>query len=200
MHQLGVISDELFATFEDNGGEFPGQPSRSDSNHVDYSGGSLGMGLSYGVGIAKCFREDKEGKDSRKAYVIQGDGECNEGAVWEAAGLASKWQLGNLCVVVDCNGLQSDGKCDEIIGQNLEDIWTSFGWNVQEVDGHDVSELKAALCKAKELPYTPSVILAKTIKGCGVSFMENNNEWHHSELTDENFSKAIEEIGGRYGI
>ena len=191
MHQLNMISDEQFESFEVNGGEFPGQPSRTKNNHIDYSSGSLGMGLSYGVGRAWNNNETK-------VFVVLGDGELNEGSVWEAAALAAKLALTNIYAIVDCNGLQSDGQCKEILGLELDKIWKAYGWHVEICDGHSVKEIQNKL-RARQKD-CPTVILANTVKGKGISFMENNNEWHHNELKDEQYEMAVTELGEKYGF
>lgn len=193
MHQLGMITDEQFASFESNGGEFPGQPSRSIHNKIEYSSGSLGMGLPYALGVALAKK-----KSNGRVFVIVGDGELNEGSNWEAAALASKYQLNNLIVIVDNNSLQSDGNCEDIVGQNLSELWAAYGWKVLSCDGHSISELNNSfsLVHSKK----PLVVLAKTTKGKGVSFMENNNAWHHATLKEEDYQKALQEIGVTYGL
>lgn len=191
MHQMKIITDEQFESFEADGGEFPGQPSRTANNHLDYSGGSLGMGLSYAVGRAWAD------KDAR-VYVILGDGELNEGSNWEAASVAAQQGLGNIYAIVDCNGLQSDGQCADILKLNLEKIWEAYGWSVQKCNGHSTDEIEGII-KA-HIQKDPLVILADTIKGKGVSFMENNNEWHHHELKQEQYEAAVAEIGEQYGL
>ena len=193
MHQLGVITDEQFDSFEDNGGEFPGQPSKSPHNHIEYSSGSLGMGLSYALGVALAKK-----KDNGKVFVVVGDGELNEGSNWEAAALASQYKLDNLCVIVDNNNLQSDGNCQDIVGQELKALWEAYGWVVKECDGHSIKELKRII--EKENKEKPLVILANTVKGKGVSFMENDNAWHHASISEEDYNKAIQEIGEKYGL
>ena len=192
MHQVGMISDEQFASFEMNGGEFPGQPSRSRDNKIEYSSGSLGMGLPYALGVALAKKDSKG-----RVFVVVGDGELNEGSNWEAASLANQYGLDNLIVIVDNNGLQSDGKCEEIVGQDLQGIWSAFGWSVRECDGHSMEEIKKAI--SSDHYGKPLVVLAKTTKGKGVSFMENNNAWHHAILNDEDYQKALQEIGEKYG-
>jgi Transketolase, N-terminal subunit len=193
MHQLEMITDEQFQSFEVNGGEFPGQPSRSSSNGIEYSSGSLGMGLSYGVGVAYAKRAV-----NGKVYVVLGDGELNEGSIWEAASLASQLKLGNLIAVVDNNGMQSDGFCEEIINMDMMKLWTAHGWHVVKCNGHSVEELEAALKEIKQ--DHPLVVLGQTIKGKGVSFMEKNNEWHHHVLKEQEYWLAVNEIGERYGL
>lgn len=191
MHQLSLISDEQFDSFENNGGEFPGQPSRTNNNHIDYSGGSLGMGLSYAAGRAWASKESK-------VYVVLGDGELDEGSNWEAASVIARMNISNICVIVDCNGLQSDGYCNNILSKNLDAIWEAHGWHVTACDGHDTEQIREIISEYNA--EKPLVILARTIKGKGVSFMENNNEWHHHELKAEQFEKAIAEIEENYGL
>lgn len=193
MHQAGLITDEQFASFESNGGEFPGQPSRSKTNHIEYSSGSLGMGLSYGLGVAIAKK-----KAGGNVYVITGDGELNEGSNWEAAALASKYTLDNLIVIVDNNGLQSDGKCENIVGQDLKAIWSAYGWTVAECDGHNINAIQYTI-KTSHID-RPLVIIANTVKGKGVSFMENDNFWHHATLIEDDYSRAVQEIGEKYGL
>ena len=190
MHQLGMITDEQFGSFEVNGGEFPGQPSRSENNGIECSSGSLGMGMTYSLGVALAK------KRTGRVFVVVGDGELNEGSNWEAAALASRYGLNNLIVVVDQNGLQSDGKCDETVGQNLEKLWSAYGWDVAQCDGHSVAAVKQAIRPTEK----PLAVLARTTKGKGVSFMENNNAWHHATLNDVDHEKAVREIGDAYGL
>lgn len=189
MHQLNIISDEEFSTFEQDGGLFPGQPCKNDNEKIEYSGGSLGMGLSYGVGVATAKR------NKGLVFVILGDGELNEGTNWESAQLASQLMLTNLIVVVDNNGLQSDGVCKEIINVDYRRVWEAFGWEVLECNGHSIEELNMTLKTKKK---KPTVIMANTVKGKGVSFMEQNNEWHHHILNEEQYNKAIEEVSKLY--
>lgn len=193
MHQLGMITDDKMASFEQNGGDFPGQPSRSPHNGIEYSSGSLGMGLSYGLG--RAFAKKQYGGTT---YVVLGDGELNEGSVWEAAALAAQLKLDNLVAIIDNNQLQSDGTCSSIITMDLVRLFTAHGWHVSQCDGHSVTELNRAL-KSRTVGI-PSVILAKTVKGKGVSFMENTNEWHHHVLETEAYEQAVKELGERYGL
>lgn len=192
MHQVGMITDEQFSSFESNGGEFPGQPSRSPNNKIEYSSGSLGMGLPYALGVAMAKK-----KSSGRVFVVVGDGELNEGSNWEAAALASQYELDNLIVVVDNNSLQSDGNCEDIVGQNLLDLWNAYGWHVQQCNGHSTSDLKKTYCI--DHSGKPLAVLAKTTKGKGVSFMENDNAWHHAVLKEADLQKALQEVGGTYG-
>ena len=191
MHQLGIITDEQFLSFEQDGGDFPGQPSRSRTNHINYSSGSLGMGLSYGLGVAIAKRKGK-------VFVVLGDGELNEGSNWEAASLARRYGLDNLIAIVDNNSLQSDGFCNDIQGQELVAIWKAYGWYTVECDGHNIDELSSTLSCAH--PNKPLVILAKTITGKGVSFMENNNAWHHASIKESELNDAVRQLEINYGL
>ena len=193
MHQTGMITDKQFASFEQDGGEFPGQPSRSVNNRVEYSSGSLGMGLSYGLGVALGKR-----KTGGTVYIVVGDGELNEGSIWEAAALISQYGLDNVIVIVDNNGLQSDGKCKDIVGRDIASLWAAYGWKVESCDGHSIVGLKEKLHSAHK--ERPLVIIANTVKGKGVSFMEHNNAWHHAILKDEDFQIAMREIRKTYGL
>lgn len=193
MHQSGLISNEQFLSFEQNGGEFSGQPSKGKDNKIKYSSGSLGMGLCYGLGVAIGKK-----KSGGRVFVVVGDGELNEGSNWEAVALANKYGLDNMIVIVDNNELQSDGKCEDIMCQNLSAIWKAYGWHLVIVDGHSIEELKQGINCIHD--GRPLVILARTVKGKGISFMENNNAWHHAALNDKDYRNAIQEVGGRYGL
>lgn len=189
LKEAGIITQEQLDTFEHDGGDFPGQPSKNISNSIIFSSGSLGMGLSYGVGRALAFKNQQ--LDS-KVYVLIGDGECNEGSVWESAMLAKHLKLNNLIAVVDWNGLQSDGKTEDVLSVDLEAIWRAHGWNVVTCDGHHTEKLTESL--VNEEFDRPLVVLAKTVKGKGVSFMENNRIWHHGVLNDDQYDTAMKEI------
>lgn len=193
MAEAGVISREDLFTFEANGGAFPGQPSKNEEKGIEFSSGSLGLGLSLGIGVALSAR--RKGKDF-KTYVLMGDGECNEGTVWEAAMAASHFKLSNLVAIVDRNGIQSDGLSKSIL--DMDDFaakWRSFGWVVAEVDGHDVEALLEAFLGTNRPTDRPFAVIARTVKGKGVSFMEGNNEWHHNRLTAEQLEAALKELG-----
>lgn len=193
MHQAGRITHKMFASFASDGGDFPGQPSRSATNCIDYSSGSLGMGLSYAAGLAYADR-------GHRCFVILGDGEADEGSVWEAAGAIKKHGLHHVTALVDHNGMQSDGKTSDIVGLDLASIWKAYGWKVAVCDGHDTKGLADAIRSMEGAKDAPLAILAKTVKGKGVSFMENKNEWHHHELSQEDYDKALREVGERYGL
>jgi transketolase len=158
---------------------------------IETSSGSLGMGLSLGIGVALA---GKKAQKDYSVYVLMGDGECGEGAVWEAAMSAAHYGLDNLIAIVDRNELQYDGFTREIM--DLGDFgakWRSFGWEVAEIDGHSVREIFDALYPRPRILDTPYVVIAHTIKGKGVSFMENNREWHHGRLSKSQYAAAVAE-------
>ncbi len=189
--EAGILSKEMIDTYDMNGGLLPGQPVRNLDLGIETSSGSLGMGLSICVGMA--LGAQMQGVESY-SYTLLGDGECNEGSVWEAAMSAIALHIRKIIVVVDCNGLQSDGLCKDVFPITpLRQIWEAFGWYVTEADGHDI----ASLCEAFDMcrdSNQASVILAKTTKGKGVSFMENQKEWHHGSLSEQLYQKAYEEL------
>jgi transketolase len=183
----GYISKKKLMTFQTNGSEFIAHPIENPQLGIESSNGSLGQGLSFGIGIALSYKK-KSRKES--VFVLIGDGECYEGSIWEAAISATELELGNLTVIVDCNGYQNDGVIGKMMNyENLKKKWEGFGWNVILCDGHNITELLKAL-KIKEIN-RPTAVIAKTIKGKGVNFMENNNDWHHGRLTKNLFSDAI---------
>jgi transketolase len=163
---------------------------------IEVVSGSLGHGLSIGSGMALA---DKLNKNPRATIVLMGDGECYEGSVWEAAMFASHHELNNLCGIIDRNGLITHGSTEEINKlEPFSDKWKAFGWEVHEVDGHNFKELKTILklatSKAKK---KPSMIIAKTVKGKGVSFMENQPKWHHGGIDQVKLETAIKELEGQ---
>ena len=183
LHEKGFIPDSEMTKFCRFDGVLGGHPEHKVSG-IEASTGSLGHGLSMGLGMALSAKGDK--KDYR-VFVIVGDGECNEGSIWEAALCARKHALDNLVVVVDYNKHQSYGPVDEVLGlEPFADKWRAFGFGVREVDGHDPGELKAAFKKCPFIPNRPSVLICHTVKGKGVAFAENNMAWHHkSKISDE---------------
>lgn len=189
MYQANMISREQMDTFEINGGDFPGQPSRSSTNNIVFSSGSLGMGLSYGAGIALSKKNRGE---SGRVFVLLGDGELNEGSVWESAMFSSQKKLNNLIVIIDKNGMQSDGFSKDILELNIDGLWENAGWEVSNCDGHSENALLIELHHNSS--GKPRAIIANTIKGKGVSFMENERNWHHSHLTDEQYTRAMAEV------
>lgn len=171
-----------------------GHPDMRKVSGVEMSTGSLGQGFSASVGMAIGNKID--GKNCR-VYVLLGDGEVQEGIVWEAAMAASHYELDNLVAIVDNNGLQIDGPNDEVMKVNpLKEKWEGFGWKAIEIDGHSFEEIEKAFTEARETKGKPTVIIAKTVKGKGVSFMENQVGWHGVAPSAEERTKAFEELKG----
>lgn len=169
-----------------------GHPDMKGTPGVDMSTGSLGLGISTACGMALAAKLD--GK-SHRVYTIVGDGESQEGQVWEAAMFAAHYKLDNLCVIVDWNGLQIDGPVAEVMNPTPHDKkLEAFGFHVISVDGHDFDQLEAAFNEAKTVKGKPTAIIATTVKGKGVSFMENQVGWHGSAPNDEQYEKAVAEI------
>lgn len=190
--QKGYFDKELLKTFRKIGSDLQGHPDMKKVPGVDMTTGSLGQGLSAAVGMAIASKMDKAGC---KVYCIVGDGEIEEGQVWEALTAANKNKLDNLCVILDNNNLQIDGEIEKVGGMNnLTERFQSFGFNVINVDGHNIDNLIDAFTTAKQTKGKPSVIIAKTIKGKGVSFMENQAGWHGKAPSEEEYNLAIEEL------
>lgn len=186
--------DELF-TFESLGSRLQGHPDRLLTPGVELSTGSLGQGLSFAVGVAIAAR--MQGKDTR-AYCLLGDGETQEGSVWEAAMSAAKFKLDNLLAIVDWNGLQGGVTLD--VMPSMEPYaakWEAFGWHVIDIPGHDLPILLSAFAEARQTTGRPTVIIARTVKGKGVSFMEGDPNWHAGVLKGEQLEQARREIAGR---
>lgn len=174
--ESGFFSVEELKTHYANGSRLSGHVSHHLPG-VDFSTGSLGHGLSAGAGMAYAIRKDSR---NSRVFVVLGDGECDEGSVWEAVLFANHYRLNNLIAVVDHNHMQSLDFCENTIElEMLGDKWRAFGWNVIEINGNAHEDLKAAFVKTKESMSRPTVIIAHTVKGCGVSFMENDILWHY---------------------
>ncbi len=189
--EIGYISNNELETFEKDNSNLLGHPVINRKIGIEFSNGSLGMGLSLGIGLALASKKKKK---NFKIYVIVGDGECNEGSVWEAAMAAPNFNLDNLYVIIDKNNFQQTGSNKEIMDVgNLVEKWKSFSWHTTEVDGHNIGELVNAL-ESNIDTKKPKAIIANTIKGKGFSFSENNNDWHHSILSKSFYEKAIKEI------
>lgn len=189
---MGFYPKEDMVRLRQLGSPLQGHPDMKVLPGLDATTGSLGQGLSIGVGLALGAKLRQ--RDYR-TYVLLGDGETDEGQVWEAAMAASKYKLDNLCAIVDQNGLQNDGPTDEIMPLgSLADKWKAFGWHVLEIDGHDMYQITEALDTVKTVTQQPSVILARTVKGKGVSFMENMVKWHSGAPTSEQLEQALCEI------
>ena len=189
LSEFGFVSKNDLDKFEKNGSLLLGHPVINKEIGIEFSNGSLGMGLSLGIGVAISLI--KRNLDNR-VFVLIGGGECNEGSVWEAAMSASHFKINNLTAILDNNKLQQTGSNLEIMStESLENKWKSFGWEVLVVDGHNINQIYSAF-NAKTLK--PKMILAKTVKGKGFSFSENNNDWHHKILTKSQYVAALKEL------
>jgi transketolase len=193
MARSGYFPVEELMTLRKLDSRLQGHPHMRALPGLESSTGSLGQGLSIAVGTALGLRLSK--KNSR-VYCLMGDGEQQEGQIWEAAMSAAHYKLDNLCGIVDRNRLQIDGFCKDVMNtEPLEKKWESFGWNVITVDGHDIPTLINVFEKAKEVKDKPTVIIADTIKGKGVSFMENVAIWHGQAPNDEETKRALNDLG-----
>ena len=191
-------ADDVIAEYATDGGRFSMHSCNLINPYVEISTGSLGHGMPVACGIAAGLR--LKGNNISRVYTVMGDGEQSEGSVWEAAMNAAHYRLGNLVAIVDNNGLEADGTIDAITGLgNIADKYRAFGWNVVEIDGNDVVQIKAAFDNLPE-PNSekPTCIVAHTIKGKGVSFMENQVRWHAGKITDEQLEEAITELNKAY--
>ncbi len=194
--EKGFFDRKLLNDFRNINSNLQGHPDMNKIPGVDMTTGSLGQGLSVSVGMAIASKMESMGC---RVYCLMGDGELEEGQVWEAAMAASKNKLDNLCVIVDNNNLQIDGSIKEVAGlTNIDSKFESFGFNVINVNGHDIEELIISFEKAKEVKGMPTAIIAKTIKGKGVSFMENQVGWHGKAPNKEEYEKAIQELNTNY--
>jgi len=193
----GYFPRESLASFDTVGSILQGHPDMLKTPGVDMSTGLLGQGLSVGVGMALGVRLDK--KECR-IYVLLGDGELQSGQIWEAAMAAGHYKLDNLTAIVDRNGLQIVGPTENTMSlEPLSSKWSDFGWNVLEIDGHNIKQIINALKLASTKKDKPTIIIANTIKGKGVSFMEGKAEWHSKCVTEEEMRKALNELGVREG-
>ena len=187
--EKGYFNKEDLNSFEQNGSFLLGHPVINKKKGIEFSNGSLGMGLSLGIGVALAAKKNNK---SYKTFVLIGDGECNEGSVWEASMSAAHFKLNNLTAILDRNNLQQTGSNEEIMStKELGDKWRSFNWDVKEIDGHDIAQILTAFNYVSE---KPKLILANTIKGKGFSFSENNNDWHHKIMTKKQYDDALKEL------
>lgn len=190
--QRGYFPEEDLNLFRSIDGHLSGHAEMHHVKGVDMSTGSLGQGISAAVGMALAGKMDR--KDYR-VYAVLGDGEVEEGQVWEAFMSAAKYQLDNLCAVIDVNGLQIDGKTADVMPtEPLDQKLEAFGWHVIPVDGHDFAALEAAFAQAAQVKGKPTMLLAKTVKGKGVSFMENQAGWHGKAPNDAELAAALAEL------
>lgn len=189
--------ERLFDSYRRVNGLLQGHPCMKTPG-IEIAGGSLGIGLSCADGMAIGNRHQGY---SGRVYCMVGDGELDEGEIWEAAATAANFKVDNLCVFVDINGLQNDAATKDV--KDMGDIrakWEAFGWHVQEIDGHDFNQIFQALDRARAYKGSPSVILAHTVKGKGVSFMENEVEWHGKTPDREEYEKALAELSKEDGL
>lgn len=187
--ERGYISKEELLDFVKDGGRMTGYP-RNVEIGLEYSGGSLGMAISVGVGIAYSL---KERNSNARVFVMMGDGELNEGCIWEAFMSACQYRLDNLVVIIDRNHLSYDGDTEEVMAlESLEAKMKAFNFNTIMCNGHDTLDLLRAFSEIKS--GAPNIIIADTVKGKGVSFIENKPEWHHHSITEEQYEQAVEEI------
>lgn len=199
--EKGFINERELDTFRDINGTLEGHPKKNINKGIEYSAGSLGQGLSYAIGIAIARKYEEKIKKEKfgKIYVLVGDGELDEGQNYEALMTAAKYNLDNLIILVDSNKIQLDGRTDEIMPHlNLSQKIASFGIITKEVDGHDISQIKEAFQKIKNSKEKKvHAIVFNTIKGKGVSFMENTSTWHGKAPNEEEYLKAKAELGGK---
>ena len=188
----GYFPQEELELFRSIAGHMSGHPDMRHVPGVDMSTGSLGQGISAAVGMALAGQLDRAGY---RVYALLGDGEVEEGEVWEAAMCAAKYSLDNLCAIVDVNGLQIDGRTADVMpSEPLDEKFAAFNWHVVKADGHNFDSLRAAFEEARAFSGAPSVILARTVKGKGVSFMENDPGWHGKAPNAEQYERAMAEL------
>ena len=193
--RTGYFSPELLPTLRKLGSILQGHPDMNKTPGVEMSTGSLGQGLSVACGMAAAAR-DESGRAAYRVYALLGDGELDEGQVWEAAMSAAHYRLSNLCALVDRNGLQIDGCVQDVMNiEPLADKWRAFNWNTLVCDGHDYAQILSALDAARAETNRPTVILAATVKGKGVSFTENQVCWHGVAPNQEQVCQMLDELG-----
>ena len=192
LHQYGILSDEEMKTLRRMDSRLQGHPCTHRLPEVDATTGLLGQGLSIGIGMAIAKRD---AGDPHNIYVICGDGEMNEGQIWEAAEQAAHYGLNNLICVVDQNGLSSSGATREVMNnRDLQAKFAAFGWQAETIDGHDMRQILDALARAREWKGGPYALIANTIKGKGVSYMENNVAYHSSGIAGELYIQAVRDL------
>src|SRR3989338_9215813 len=188
----GFFSPAILDGYCQDNGQLPGHVTRGYVSGVEASTGSLGHGLAMGVGMALAARFDKL---DYKTFVLLSDGECDEGSTWEAALLAAHKKLSNLVAIIDYNKIQSFGRTQDVINlEPFKDKWASFGWSVKEINGHNFDEIRSTFKTILFAPDKPSVVIAHTVKGKGVSFMEDKLEWHYKAPNREQLEAALKEL------
>lgn len=191
----GYFPVEELTSFRSIDSRLQGHPDMKNIPGVDMSTGSLGMGISAACGMALA------GRDNYRVYTILGDGECQEGEVWEAAMFAAHYKIDNLVAMIDFNGLQIGGKITDVMNPTpFDKKFEAFGWYTQVIDGHDIEQIADALENARNTKGRPSAIICKTVKGKGVSFMENNAKWHGNAPSAEQFETAMKDLGGSIDV
>lgn len=190
MVEAGMIAKEELLDFKKDGSRLGGHPSLWGLPGIEYASGSLGQGLSLGVGA--CLALKRKNNFSSRVFVYLGDGECDEGSVWEAAASASHYELNNMVAAVDMNAIQYDGYTTDVLNMApFENKWRDFGWDVISIDGHNIKEILDAYAYRGDKPLA---ILARTVKGKGISFMENNWRFHNAVLSKEQYEQAVKEL------
>ena len=190
--EKGFFNNEDLDLFEKNGSFLLGHPVINKNKGIEFSNGSLGMGLSLGIGVAIAAKKNKK---NYNVFVLIGDGECNEGSVWEASMSAAHFKLNNLTAILDKNNLQQTGSNEDIMStSNLGNKWKSFNWDVIEVDGHNHQELFDSMLGERNINGKPLCVIAKTTKGKGISFMEGETLWHYRSPQGEEYDAAIKEL------
>ncbi|NLB52345.1 MAG: transketolase [Syntrophomonadaceae bacterium] len=190
--EKGFFPDEYLSRLRKLGSPLQGHPDMNKLSGVEASTGSLGQGISWSVGMALAEKMDKTGY---RVYALLGDGELQEGMVWEAVMAAGHYHLDNLVAIVDNNSLQIDGRVEKVMGvQPIADKFKAFNWEVLSIDGHNVEQIMAALEKARSIKNRPTVIVAKTLKGKGCSFMEDKAEWHGVAPKKDEVERALAEL------
>ena len=193
LSKIGFIKREELFTLRQFGSKLQGHPVKDPEIGIEVTTGSLGMGLSIGVGCALAAKLDKE--EDKNVYVLLGDGELNEGAIWEAAMSASHFKLDNLIAIVDRNGIQIDGSTEEIMAlEPLAEKWKAFGWEVIEVDGSNLYEMLRGFEKSKKILKKPKVIISYLIKGSDVSFMQHTRKYHGRAPNKEEYETGLKEL------
>jgi transketolase len=191
--EIGLIPEKELKTYLQDGSNLCAHPVMNPSIGIESSNGSLGQGISMAVGIALSAKRKKR---DYQTYTIIGNGEADEGIVWEALACAVQFKLDNLTIILDDNKFQNDGASADIMSYpNYADRMKSFGFDVIEVDGNNITEVHQALLRDR-IPDKPRIVIADTVKGKGISFMENDNSWHHNRLTLQQYKQAIAELDG----
>ncbi len=189
--EAGIINQDELRSFKQDGSRLGGHPSLNGLPGIEFASGSLGQGLSLGVGTCLALKRKKN--EESRVFVFLGDGECDEGSVWEAAACSSHYNLNNLVAVVDMNAIQYDGFTTDVLNMTpFEEKWKAFGWDVLSIDGHNMEEILAAYSFCGNIPLA---IIAHTKKGKGISFMEDNWRYHNASISKEQYEQALRELG-----